>query len=37
MLDQKGILTKDQAVKSCQLDAFNKLKDGKLLLSLGPR
>ena len=37
MLEEKGILARDQAVKCADLKALTKLKDGKLLLSLGPR
>ena len=37
MLESKGILQRNGAVKNAHLDDFTKLKDGKLLLSLGPR
>lgn len=37
ILENKGILRKNNAVKCADLNALTKLKDGKLLISLGPR
>ena len=37
MLEEKGILAKNNAVKCTNIKAITQLKDGKLLLSLGPR
>lgn len=37
MLEKRGLLAKDGAVKCADLKVFTRLKDGKLLLTLGPR